>query len=75
LIKYFPQVFLNMRRRSTTGWNVWNVILDLTGGILSVLQLVLDCYNVGDWSGILGYPVKFGLGFVSVFFDLIFLAQ
>ncbi|CAM9382867.1 unnamed protein product [Discosporangium mesarthrocarpum] len=75
VIKYIPQVALNIRRRSTVGWNIWNVILDFTGGTLSILQLVLDCYNTDDWSGILGYPVKFALGFVSIFFDLIFMVQ
>lgn len=38
IIKYVPQVVLNARRRSTKGWTIWNVILDLTGGVLSVLQ-------------------------------------
>ncbi|CAN0300180.1 unnamed protein product, partial [Ectocarpus sp. 8 AP-2014] len=38
-------------------------------------KLVLDCWNTGDWGGIAGYPVKFAIGFVSVFFDLIFLFQ
>lgn len=38
-------------------------------------QLVLDCWNTGDWGGIAGYPVKFAIGFISVFFDLIFLLQ
>ncbi|CAM9228110.1 unnamed protein product [Pylaiella littoralis] len=75
ILKYFPQVLLNIRRRSTKGWTIWNVILDLTGGLLSVLQLVLDCWSTGDWGGIAGYPVKFAIGFISVFFDLIFLFQ
>ncbi|CBJ29077.1 conserved unknown protein [Ectocarpus siliculosus] len=75
IIKYVPQVILNIRRHSTAGWTIWNVILDLTGGLLSVVQLVLDCWNTGDWGGIAGYPVKFAIGFVSVFFDLIFLFQ
>eukprot|EP00903_Cladosiphon_okamuranus_P006785 g6613.t1 len=75
ILKYVPQVILNIQRRSTQGWTIWNVILDLTGGLLSVIQLVLDCWNTGDWGGIAGYPVKFAIGFVSVFFDLIFLLQ
>jgi cystinosin len=29
--KYVPQALLNQTRKSTVGWNVWNVILDLTG--------------------------------------------
>ncbi|CAN0533172.1 unnamed protein product, partial [Ectocarpus sp. 12 AP-2014] len=39
IIKYVPQVILNIRRRSTAGWTIWNVILDLTGGLLSVVQV------------------------------------
>jgi cystinosin len=75
LIKYIPQVILNIRRKSTIGWSIWNVLLDFTGGILSDLQLVLDCADLGDWTGITGNLAKFGLGFVSVTFDLIFMLQ
>lgn len=39
ILKYIPQVVLNIRRRSTKGWTIWNVILDLTGGLLSVVQV------------------------------------
>jgi cystinosin len=75
LIKYIPQVILNIRRRSTIGWSIWNVLLDFSGGILSDLQLVLDCADLGDWTGITGNFAKFGLGFVSVTFDVIFMLQ
>ena len=70
IFKYCPQVILNCHRRSTEGWNIWNILLDFTGGILSVLQLLLDCWNTGDWSGITGNPAKFALGFVSIIFDV-----
>jgi cystinosin len=75
VLKYLPQVVLNYKRRSTVGWSMLNVTLDCSGGILSVLQLVLDCANTGDWHGIVGTPAKFALGFVSIFFDLIFFIQ
>ena len=75
LIKYTPQVILNFQRKSTQGWSIWNILLDFTGGILSVLQLVLDCSDMGDWTGITGNVAKFGLGNVSIFFDLIFMFQ
>lgn len=75
LIKYIPQVILNMRRQSTVGWSIWNILLDCTGGTLSILQLVLDCADRHDFSGITGNPAKFGLGFVSIVFDMIFMAQ
>jgi cystinosin len=75
LIKYIPQVILNFRRKSTVGWSIWNILLDFTGGCLSDLQLVLDCADTKDFSGITGNPAKFGLGFVSIIFDVIFMVQ
>ncbi|KAF9085293.1 hypothetical protein BGX23_009799 [Mortierella sp. AD031] len=74
-IKYCPQVYLNYASQSTVGWSIHNILLDFTGGILSIGQLVLDAYISGDWSGISGDPVKFGLGFLSIAFDLIFMTQ
>ena len=47
----------------------------MTGGVLSILQLVIDSSLQADWSGITGNPVKLGLGNVSIFFDLIFIVQ
>lgn len=75
LIKYMPQVVLNYRRKSTVGWSIWNILLDFTGGILSDTQLVLDCADMNDFSGITGNLAKFGLGFVSILFDIIFMIQ
>jgi cystinosin len=75
LIKYTPQVILNFQRKSTQGWSIWNILLDFTGGMLSVLQLVFDCSDMGDWTGITGNAAKFGLGNVSIFFDVIFMLQ
>jgi cystinosin len=74
-IKYCPQVYLNYTSQSTVGWSIHNILLDFTGGILSISQLVLDAYISGDWSGISGDPVKFGLGFLSIAFDLVFMTQ
>ncbi|SAL99160.1 hypothetical protein [Absidia glauca] len=74
-IKYIPQLWMNYRRKSTIGWSIHNIILDFTGGLLSVAQLVLDAALSGDWSGITGDPVKFGLGFVAIAFDLLFMSQ
>jgi len=74
-VKYIPQVWVNYKRKSTQGWSIWQILFDLTGGILSILQLVLDSSLQADWSGITGNPVKLGLGNVSIFFDLIFITQ
>lgn len=75
LTKYVPQAVLNWQRRSTEGWSIHNVLLDFAGGLLSVAQLMLDCLVTGDWSGAIGDPVKFGLGFTSMVFDVVFMSQ
>ncbi|KAF9429054.1 hypothetical protein BGZ76_001915 [Entomortierella beljakovae] len=74
-LKYCPQVYLNYSAQSTVGWSIHNILLDFTGGALSITQLILDAYISGDWSGISGDPVKFGLGFLSILFDLVFMTQ
>lgn len=75
ILMYAPQVILNHKRRSTEGWSIWQVLLDITGGILSAFQLVWDCWAVNDWAGLQGNAAKFLLGFISIFFDVIFLSQ
>jgi cystinosin len=75
VVKYMPQVAMNYRRKSTSGWNIYNVLLDFTGGSLSIAQLILDASVEDDWSGVSGDPVKLGLGFASMFFDIIFMVQ
>lgn len=75
LIKYTPQIVANYRNKSTRGWSIWQILLDVTGGILSVAQQGIDSYLQGDWSGITGNPVKFALGNVSMIYDAVFIAQ
>ena len=66
---------MNFKRKSTVGWSIQNVLLDFTGGSLSVAQLCLQCAVRSDWTQISGNPVKFGLGFVSMLFDIGFMVQ
>ncbi|KAM3066612.1 hypothetical protein ACMFMG_002325 [Clarireedia jacksonii] len=75
VVKYMPQALMNYRNRSTQGWSIVTILLDVVGGVLSILQLVIDSYLQGDWSGITGNPVKLMLGNVSIFFDIIFIIQ
>lgn len=75
LIKYVPQAYMNYRRQSTDGWSIGNVLLDFTGGILSILQMILQSYNNDEWRLIFGDPTKFGLGLFSVVFDILFMIQ
>lgn len=48
LIKYVPQAVMNYRRKSTVGWSIGNILLDFTGGILSMLQMILNSYNYSE---------------------------
>ncbi|CDI97842.1 cystinosin [Echinococcus multilocularis] len=45
LVKYFPQLILNCRRRSCVGWSLGNFILDFIGGVLSIVQMFIAAYN------------------------------
>ncbi|EER29363.1 hypothetical protein D8B26_008162 [Coccidioides posadasii str. Silveira] len=75
VIKYIPQAWVNYKRKSTVGWSIGQILLDFSGGVLSILQLIIDSALEDDWSGITGNPIKLLLGNVSIFFDLIFMAQ
>ncbi|XP_038614998.1 cystinosin [Tachyglossus aculeatus] len=75
LVKYFPQAYMNFRRKSTEGWSIGNVLLDFTGGSFSLLQMFLQSFNNDQWTLIFGDPTKFGLGLFSIFFDIVFITQ
>ncbi|GAQ11508.1 cystinosin homolog [Aspergillus lentulus] len=75
IVKYVPQAWVNYKRKSTEGWSISQILFDLTGGVLSLLQLVLDSSFQSDWSGITGNPVKFLLSNVTILFDLVFIVQ
>ena len=42
------------------------------GGILSFLQLILDCWNTSNWDAISGNVAKLSLGVISIVFDVSF---
>ncbi|EDV26846.1 uncharacterized protein TRIADDRAFT_54169 [Trichoplax adhaerens] len=75
VVKNVPQVYLNYKRQSTEGWSITGVLLDVVGGVFSVLQMILIAYNHDDWGSMLGNPTKFGLGVLSIAFDVIFIIQ
>jgi LCT (Lysosomal Cystine Transporter) family transporter len=74
-IKYVPQAWMNFRRKSTVGWSIGNIILDFSGGCLSILQMVIDSINTGDWSAFYSNIPKFALGQLSMVFAVIFMVQ
>jgi hypothetical protein len=40
-LKYLPQFYWNYKRKSTKGWSIANIILDLAGGTFSFAQMAL----------------------------------
>ena len=74
-LKYCPQAYFNFKRKSTVGWSIHNILLDLTGGILSLMQLGIDCRISGNLKPVVGDPVKFGLSIISIGFDILFIMQ
>lgn len=75
IIKYIPQAWYNYQRKSTIGWSIENIILDFTGGALSMIQMFMLAYNYDDWITLFTNFTKFGLGAISIFFDIIFMVQ
>lgn len=73
--KYIPQAWANYKRKSTVGWSIDQILMDALGSVLSIAQLVIDSSLQSDWSGLVGNPVKFGLGNVSIVFNAIFIVQ
>jgi len=74
-LKYMPQVWMNYQRGSTQGFSIGMVALDITGGSLSVGQMLVNCYNKDDWSSLEGNATKLLVGIMSVLFDVILMAQ
>lgn len=71
-LKYLPQFYWNYKRKSTVGWSIANIILDLTGGLLSFLQMALEAIFGED---VKINPVKLVLGIMVVFYDIGFVIQ
>jgi len=75
LLKYIPQAYMNFYRKSTVGWSIGNVLLDLSGGVLSFLQMFLLAFHSNNWESFYGNPTKLGLSIISILFDLLFITQ
>jgi cystinosin len=58
-LKYIPQAWVNYKRKSTIGWSIYPILLDFSGGWLSLAQLIIDSAMQKDWTGITGNPVLY----------------
>lgn len=74
-VKYIPQLYMNYRRQATDGWSIENVLCDFMGGTLSVVQQLMDSFFTKKTDGLLGNPVKFFLGSLSIVYDILFMIQ
>ena len=66
---------MNFKRQSTSGFSVGVVICDFSGGMFSMLQMIVDSYNFEDWSSFSGNPTKFIVGLFTLVFDVIMIMQ
>ncbi|KAK9704609.1 PQ loop repeat [Popillia japonica] len=74
--KYGPQAIMNYKRKSTDGWSIEAVLLDIVGGLFSVLQMFMNAYNYDQkLTWIFKNPAKLWLGISSLLFDLLFVVQ
>ncbi|KAK2873487.1 hypothetical protein FQN49_002324 [Arthroderma sp. PD_2] len=74
-VKYTPQVVMNFYYQSTEGFSIVAILLDFTGALLSLMQLILDSSLQADWSGTLGNLSKLLLGNITMLFDVVFFIQ
>ncbi|KAI8476214.1 MAG: hypothetical protein J3K34DRAFT_516640 [Monoraphidium minutum] len=75
LVKYTPQVIHNHTRRSTQGWSLTTVLLDVAGGGLSLGQMLLDAAARHDLAVVTGNPAKMWVAALSLGYDAVFIAQ
>jgi len=74
-VKYVPQAYMNYRRKSTSGFSIVFVILDIIGAIFSLAQMFLLSYNNNQWDSIFGNVTKFGQGVLLLSFNILFTLQ
>ncbi|KMT05780.1 hypothetical protein BVRB_7g166200 [Beta vulgaris subsp. vulgaris] len=75
VIKYVPQVYMNFRLKSTDGFSIGNILLDLLGGVTNYGQMAMQSIDQKSWVNFYGNIGKTLLSLVSIFFDIIFIIQ
>eukprot|EP00898_Chlorokybus_atmophyticus_P001184 jgi/Chlat1/2066/Chrsp17S02538 len=74
-IKYAPQAYMNYARKSTIGWSIGNILLDLTGAVFNFTQLFVLCIDQGSFASFAGNVGKVGLSVETALFDVLFIIQ
>jgi len=73
--KYIPQILWNHRRKSTRGFSIDGIRINIVGSLLSLGQLFLDGYIRNDLKGVWNNSVKLALAAVTLLFDGILVLQ
>jgi len=74
-IKYAPQAYFNYRRKSTVGWSITNIVLDLSGGTANLLQMFVQSIDQHSFENFSGNVGKVGLSLFTIAFDIFFTVQ
>uniref|UniRef100_A0A7C8Z647 Cystinosin homolog n=2 Tax=Opuntia streptacantha TaxID=393608 RepID=A0A7C8Z647_OPUST len=75
VIKYIPQAVMNFKRKSTDGFSIGNILLDLLGGLTNYGQMAVQSIDQKSWVNFYGNIGKTLLSLVSIFFDILFIIQ
>ena len=75
LIKYLPQILLNRKRQSTSGFNVWTAVFDFIGGLFSFLQVLSQSIYEGSADHLKVHIVKTLVGLMTVIKNYILMMQ
>ncbi|KAH7282396.1 hypothetical protein KP509_35G028900 [Ceratopteris richardii] len=75
LIKYIPQAWMNYQLKSTVGWSIGNILLDLSGGVANFLQMGVQSIDQGSTQNFSGNIGKLLLSLIVIAFDLLFIVQ
>ncbi len=68
LTKYTPAAYWNFKRKSTKGWSIFNILLDLVGAAFSFASGGLSVQNGLNLTKVI-------LAFITVAYDLLFCFQ
>ncbi|XP_070051995.1 cystinosin homolog isoform X3 [Nicotiana tomentosiformis] len=75
VIKYIPHAVMNFRRKSTIGFSIGNILLDLFGGLTNYGQMAVQSTDQHSLVNFYGNIGKTLLSLVSIFFDILFIVQ
>ncbi|KAI3713259.1 hypothetical protein L1987_71833 [Smallanthus sonchifolius] len=75
VIKYIPQAIMNSKWKSTIGFRMDNILLDLLGGLTNYGQMAVQSIDQHSWVNFYGNIGKTLLSLVSIFFDFLFIVQ